>query len=1276
MPGRRLRQKPITMINVYQQARSSESADTYQKRSRMWTRLQDVLSSVPSRRVLLLGGDFNTTLRPAQNLVGQGVLEPVVVPQDQPDFQQLVQQHELCALNTWRQRRCAATFRDYSTAEGGAGVATQLDYLLVRSHHAGLEARMSTACQHVRLASWKHGARHLPVVACIPLPNYVTAQVRGPMGVQVDTEAMLHDAACNADRHQAFLGRVLTALEGQACPTWQALDTALKHASEAFYPKCRTVELRPWQEQPVQVALKHVWQARTTLRTGRNSVFLGLRILQFWRRVTNLRRTTKQLRQQSNAQRRLKWGRQLQAAEDALNRHDAHHFIQVITQLAPKQNRSRVQFRDEAGNVQSPAEELRTLHKFWSNVFHVPHVQHQQARLMHGLQFTESTVCQVLRAMQPRKAVYPGYASSAAWKVGADVVGPLLQRYLQQLFAPGLLTIPPQLTQAWLHFLPKPGKSNREPSHLRPIALQSIASKATSKLLRYHLQPFVDKLLLQCPQFAYTCNRGTTEAIARIVGHCNKVRAVLQGQTLDLHAEFAGVKRCECVGGAMLFLDFSRAYRLGSRRDAAQQMDIPATRGVKQGCMLAPTLWVLYTCFIFAKLDLAMHAGWTAEHVTAFADDLTFRWELHTLRDCEHFLANLDALLRVLESVGLQANPAKSSLLLEIRGNRGQAWLRKHMVRTGRPQERQFCYNLQHRKCLPLHKQCRYLGIVLAYDSYEEHTVKRRMAQAEAHRSRLRRVLQGRGGLSVRTRMRLWQVAIQTSQLYGLEATGVTETGLRQLRAQMMKHLRAIAREPRHVTRESDQTFLTKYHMPTVHQVLTSRCHGFVTRHAPGPVHSAVGVSCFDEHAIWLQARQIQMHVQTLQSNAGTRVQLIAVPEDAVIYKCQHCGMCFNNLHQVKTRGGRAHGVHAPQQTFDVTQRDSYSINGLPQCRFCRQKFTRWRNLQRHIQRNGCPALRSNDKDTVAAASQSEALPPSSVSSQMPTTWKSLSEVSAAGQLPLCRWPDVQTSAQRSDWRALLRLPDVQARAKQHCAICNQWVAQANGMRKRYRAMHAAYWEKWSQVAQTEAKLWSKAAVSPCAVMQASVSSWWRRCRLFSAAFCRRPMRSNARIGQTIRRKAQPASMPGHTRKAAPRRGRALRRRQPVSSHAASRHAGAAPGDVAGHGILPADGISSGGSHGLQEWRRKKQANPSILLCAFCCWRAWSKNSRAVPGAHCTDGGRGLAVPGLGRGDRQASPIFQAPDATCGDDGPDPHHQGGECSTLSVHPAVDGQLSG
>ena len=176
-----------------------------------------------------------------------------------------------------------------------------------------------------------------------------------------------------------------------------------------------------------------------------------------------------------------------------------------------------------------------------------------------------------------------------------------------------------------------------EPGNLRPIALQNIACKAIFKLFRYHLQPFVDRLMRQAPQYAYTQNRGTAEANASIVQHCDWVRSAVWQQKLDLHAKYAGAVKCECVGGAMLSVDFSRvfdsmprnlmrdvlcwadvpsdlttailvwhaqgSYKLGQRADASLQMEIDATQGVRQGCMLAPSIWVFYTCGTLSRFS-------------------------------------------------------------------------------------------------------------------------------------------------------------------------------------------------------------------------------------------------------------------------------------------------------------------------------------------------------------------------------------------------------------------------------------------------------------------------------------------------------------------------------------------------------------------------------------------------------------------------------------------------------------------------------------------------
>ena len=233
----------------------------------------------------------------------------------------------------------------------------------------------------------------------------------------------------------------------------------------------------------------------------------------------------------------------------------------------------------------------------------------------------------------------------------------------------------------------------------------------------------------------------------------------------------------------------------------------------------------------------------------------------------------------------------------------------------------------------------------------------------------------------------------------------------------MMKHLRAIAREPRHITKESDSDFLDKYGLPSVHQVLLTRSQGFAARHAPDTVSHRVGVACFDAHVIGSRPPLYSFNFG-LCSGRPTHVF------DSLQYLrmwsfSQHCGMCFNNLHQVKTHEGRAHGARAPAQVFDAAQRDSYSLHGLPQRRFCLQKFTRWRNLQRHIHRNGCPALRSNDKPTfgLTVVPEDVPLPASPPGGHTESKWKSVAAVETAGQLPLCRWPSVRACAASKSWQ-------------------------------------------------------------------------------------------------------------------------------------------------------------------------------------------------------------------------------------------------------------------
>ena len=192
-------------------------------------------------------------------------------------------------------------------------------------------------------------------------------------------------------------------------------------------------------------------------------------------------------------------------------------------------------------------EELHTLHKFWSGVFHVPTTQHQQARLLRSLgrQFILD-----LHALLRGK-------SERTWQV-RSCSATFSSCLRQACLWPHPCSLKPGSTSC-----PSQGRLTVSRATLDQLPFKALPARLSQ------LQPHVDALLSHCPQYAYTCNRGTTEAIARITHHCNKIRAILRAQTLDLRAKHAGVKKRDCVGGAMLSVDFSRAFDSLPRRITA-----------------------------------------------------------------------------------------------------------------------------------------------------------------------------------------------------------------------------------------------------------------------------------------------------------------------------------------------------------------------------------------------------------------------------------------------------------------------------------------------------------------------------------------------------------------------------------------------------------------------------------------------------------------------------------------------------------------------------------
>ena len=420
-----------------------------------------------------------------------------------------------------------------------------------------------------------------------------------------------------------------------------------------------------------------------------------------------------------------------------------------------------------------------------------------------------------------------------------------------------------------------------------------------------------------------------------------------------------------------------------------------------------------------------------------------------------------------------------------------------------------FRFNLFTKEEVPIVKKFRYLGVIMSYHAFEDETLCYRLELAQAHRNRLAKVLQGRGGLGLAQRRRIWQVCVQTSQTHGLVAVGLTAAGLRKLHIQTLKHIRAFAKSPRHISREADKDLLQRLGLDNPHDTLLKQLDCMLARHRDGHRLPSYGLEALLEwleklrrdlgslgQGIRLTSASQSAAGQAQSTEATASATLVPLPDDTPMYACQVCGQHFPTLHQVKTHEGRFHKQFAPQR--DLTNKASYSLDGLPTCRFCRQAFVRWTSLQRHIRLNRCPGLRVTsstgqtcDRETHSDASAPLARPGPDTESKA-AVWTLDRPLAESALHPVLRWSSVLEHAPPRRWEDIVKLPGVVDYLRQHCGLCGQWIAKTNGVRKHLRESHRNEWERHAERIEHWTRSWSKVITRPCPVCSACAAVSFR----------------------------------------------------------------------------------------------------------------------------------------------------------------------------------------
>ena len=1109
LPGKDLRH--LQIICAYQKAWNSQQASSVvEQRSRFWDKLDTALASVPNRDVVILGGDLNVSIPAVTGTSGSGVSPS---PKDgAPDVYDLIgiaKRHGLIFLNTWNGRGTPV-----HTFQFGKYRA-QLDFVLCRVLQADGVARQARPWHRFQLSQGSEsGAVHYPVHASIPVRK-AEWHMRGPKSTSAFDKEAIIQAACNLPNQEAASVIQLRQLVKQdlqsVCHTSQLvqLPHIVSRACMQIFPARRGRQITEalWQNAGIVASVSNTWRLWRSMRAmaGRSLTSMFKK----WNLLTQHLKARKQQRRLSQQARRQKLLGFVGQAVEAASKHDVRGLYEVVNKLSKPRNK-RVALRGQNNELLSAVEEADLLADHFAQRFQATHEQdialRQASWVTSGnIQIDDFALSQAYAAAPLRKAVPPGHPPSAVWRLLAQEIATTVSRVVNDEWADGKASVPKSWSDAFLVLLPKPNKSGAEPKHLRPIGLQDQVGKLTLQVL---LAPYKDQIYRRTnmyPQFAYTPGRSYRGALYRVFQHCDLVRNLCRRHYRNLQARFEGCDVTKLVGGLQISVDLTQAFDQMPRwllLKGMRQMELDedfigvtmrwitqseyeimhmghvkrfsASRGVRQGCVASPLLWIIFVHLVCEELAGKIGYDRLCQILTLFADDIHGQWTFHSLAELEEALDVLALLFNTLQKFGMVVNASKSKAVLAVAGTQASQ-IKKRFIRI--------VDDSPHLKVnekglfIPLVDSFEYLGVMAGYKSFEDETVSHRLAKGKANYWRLATILRGKHALTARTRVQLWRSCVWTSISYGLDCTGLTPAGIALLETTVLRQVRAALSCPSHITHVSSQDLMQKYNMDLPQNMLRAQMARTVL---PAAVCSE-DLHCPGD---WYQ------HVMlTLRPSCIKPVQ-----QDAEVAVCPECGVTYASRKAMLVHASRAHKITISQTCARKFNRLKDATPGAPQCAHCYVSFTKNEGLKRHIELGRCRVL--NDRANKQAATGSN-WPCDQVSDEQPELKAEGSHrVIAVSSLPLGGIhgtdpdpnpdpaPNFQSAkpeepagssvgkqvfVNRQDVQQALSVPRangvhrIQNRKEiaQVCAVCGQWIVSQYKMKNHYinshKQLHASF---------------------------------------------------------------------------------------------------------------------------------------------------------------------------------------------------------------------------
>ena len=620
----------IDLIAVYQHAAAS-SYQHIQQREIFWKTLDDLFYRIPHRNQLICGGDFNCATSAMPPWIGtntfkwKGQQHAGHQHRDMQRLGQILQRHSLTAANSWSAATGPSSYfhSDY---------AARIDYFLLRLQSCDGIAKQAHYLNQAEFLPLNQ-THHFPLVCTIPKKHMIfqskqfapacsyrqRAQCRSASEQETDGWiALSQEVAHQCNRYLS------QAPQSQTC-IHDLHQDILPFFKQLFPGKPPTFSNT--DQSAVHLPIENKWMHRKCIQNishqqGSHGLHACLKAWYHWGRFRSLQRQQQRSIRQARAQR---FATLCTEATAAAHLHDSHTLFQIINRHTPKRPITKARLKTDDGRIadQYMAHALTVQHvqQTWQGADTLQPLSDQPP----GVPMEVQDIEQAIMTLHPNKSVAGPYLPAIIWKSAPKELAALIHQLLTRWWSCADPYIPPEWRDAWLFFLPKPGKPCTHPSQLRPISLMERIGKLVLGILTEKLKRFHQDHLCSEPQFGFLPKRSALDAIARVTRHCNLIRTLVAMQRRTFARQRTTKPEHTFCGGLQLLLDLRQAFdtvnrprlfrflqQRGTPTDllhiiSSWHMDthdnlihnntttrIPVNVGLRQGCKAAPILWVLF----------------------------------------------------------------------------------------------------------------------------------------------------------------------------------------------------------------------------------------------------------------------------------------------------------------------------------------------------------------------------------------------------------------------------------------------------------------------------------------------------------------------------------------------------------------------------------------------------------------------------------------------------------------------------------------------------------